>query len=492
MELEQVSKGNEKVPPGIKRHIKRADSDMTSGSIWRLLITFALPLAAGLLFQQLYNTVDTIVVGKFVGKEALAAVGSTSSIINMLVGLCSGLSMGASVVISQSYGAKDYVRLHDAVHTTILVTIIMSVIATGVGMAIVDPMLTMMSTPDDVFGAAHDYLTIYFAGISGLFIYNMGSAILRAVGDSRRPLYFLIFSAVLNVILDLVFVIVFKMDIAGAAYATIVSQFLSAALVLFVLTRSAGPYAIHWGHLCIKGNILKQVLSIGLPSGVQQGLTSFSNVFVQSYVNAFGSDCMAGWSSYNKLDVYALVPAQSIAMASTTFVGQNYGARKLERARQGVKQALIMSISMTIFLCALLLIFRDQLLTLFTNDSLVIQYGSRFIGMIAPFYFCTCFNQTFAGAMRGIGKAKVPMIVMLSSFVVFRQIFLYVGTKLGGGFVLVSLAYPMGWVVCSIAMYVCYKRSALCHPEKAQFAAADTAKDGNTEDTIETADEGIE
>ena len=376
MELEQVSKEKEKVPPGIKRHIKRADSDMTSGSIWKLLITFALPLAAGLLFQQLYNTVDTIVVGKFVGKEALAAVGSTSSIINMLVGLCSGLSMGASVVISQSYGAKDYVRLHDAVHTTILVTIIMSVIATGAGMAIVDPMLTMMSTPDDVFGAAHDYLTIYFAGISGLFIYNMGSAILRAVGDSRRPLYFLIFSAVLNVILDLVFVIVFKMDIAGAAYATIVSQFLSAALVLFVLTRSAGPYAIHWGHLCIKGNILKQVLSIGLPSGVQQGLTSFSNVFVQSYVNAFGSDCMAGWSSYNKLDVYALVPAQSIAMASTTFVGQNYGARKLERARQGVKQALIMSISMTIFLCALLLIFRDQLLTLFTNDSLVIQYGS--------------------------------------------------------------------------------------------------------------------
>ena len=248
MELEQVSKEKEKVHRGIKRHIKRADSDMTSGSIWRLLITFALPLAAGLLFQQLYNTVDTIVVGKFVGKEALAAVGSTSSIINMLVGLCSGLSMGASVVISQSYGAKDYVRLHDAVHTTILVTIIMSVIATGVGMAIVDPMLTMMSTPDDVFGAAHDYLTIYFAGISGLFIYNMGSAILRAVGDSRRPLYFLIFSAVLNVILDLVFVIVFKMDIAGAAYATIVSQFLSAALVLFVLTRSAGPYAIHWGH----------------------------------------------------------------------------------------------------------------------------------------------------------------------------------------------------------------------------------------------------
>ncbi len=481
-----------KVHRGIKRSIKRADSDMTSGSIWKLLITFALPMAAGLLFQQLYNTVDTIVVGKFVGKEALAAVGSTSSIINMLVGLCSGLSMGASVVISQSYGAKDFLRLHDAVHTTILVTIIMSVVATGVGILIVDPMLRMMSTPEDVFGAAHDYLTIYFAGISGLFIYNMGSAILRAVGDSRRPLYFLVFSAVLNVIMDLVFVIAFKMDIAGAAYATIISQFLSAALVMFVLMRSAGPYAVHWSQLRINGDILKQVLSIGLPSGVQQGLTSFSNVFVQSYVNAFGSDCMAGWSSYNKLDVYALIPTQSIAMASTTFVGQNYGARQLERARRGVKQAMIMSISMTVVLCGLLVLFRDQLLTLFTNDPLVIQYGSRFIGIIAPFYFCACFNQTFAGAMRGIGKAKVPMIVMLSSFVLFRQIFLFVGTRLGGGFVLVSLAYPMGWVVCSIAMYVCYKRSALCHPEKARFDDDDTAKAESIEDEIENPTEGME
>lgn len=489
VELEQVTREEEQVHRGTGRHIKRADSDMTNGTIWKLLIKFALPMAAGLLFQQLYNTVDTIVVGQFVGTEALAAVGSTSSIINMLVGLCSGLSMGASVVISQSYGARDYKKLHDAVHTTILVTLIMGVIATGIGILIVDPMLRLMDTPDDVFQAAHDYLTIYFAGISGLFIYNMGSAVLRAVGDSKRPLYFLIFSAVLNVVLDLVFVIVFHLDIAGAAYATILSQFLSALLVLFVLTRSAGPYAIHWKDLCIKGDILKQVLAIGLPSGIQQGITSFSNVFVQSYVNAFGSDCMAGWSSYNKLDVYALVPAQSIAMASTTFVGQNYGAKKLERARKGVKQALWMSIAMTVFLCGLLLLFKDQLLTLFTSDTLVIQYGSRFIGIIAPFYFCTCFNQTFAGAMRGIGKAKVPMIVMLSSFVVFRQIFLFVGTKLGGGFLLVSLAYPMGWVVCSIAMYVCYKCSALCHPEKANFAD-DAPENENVEDELESGSEG--
>ena len=472
----------------IRRGIKRADSDMTQGSISPLLIRFAIPLAAGLLFQQLYNTVDTIVVGKFVGKEALAAVGSTSSIINMLVGLCSGLSMGASVVISQAYGAKDYEKLHDAVHTTILLTIIMSVAATITGIFIVDPMLRLMATPDDVFASAHNYLTIYFAGISGLFIYNMGSAILRAVGDSKRPLYFLLFSAFLNIALDLLFVIAFKMDIAGAAYATILSQFISAALVLFVLTRSAGPYAIHWGDLCIKGYILKKVLAIGLPSGVQQGLTAFSNVFVQSYVNGFGSDCMAGWSSYNKLDTYVLIPAQSIAMASTTFVGQNYGARQLDRARNGVRCSLIISIVTTVILCIPLLLLRETLLTLFTDDPIVIQYGSRFIGIIAPFYFTVCFNQTFAGAMRGIGKANVPMIVMLSSFVLFRQIYLFAGTRLGGGFVTVALAYPMGWVVCSLLMAICFRRSALCHPEKDRHEAVAVSVEAEIEDTNEGAE----
>ena len=472
----------------IRRGIKRADSDMTQGSIWPLLIRFAIPLAAGLLFQQLYNTVDTIVVGKFVGKEALAAVGSTSSIINMLVGLCSGLSMGASVVISQAYGAKDYEKLHDAVHTTILLTIIMSVAATITGIFIVDPMLRLMATPDDVFASAHNYLTIYFAGISGLFIYNMGSAILRAVGDSKRPLYFLLFSAFLNIALDLLFVIAFKMDIAGAAYATILSQFISAALVLFVLTRSAGPYAIHWGDLCIKGYILKKVLAIGLPSGVQQGLTAFSNVFVQSYVNGFGSDCMAGWSSYNKLDTYVLIPAQSIAMASTTFVGQNYGARQLDRARNGVRCSLIISIVTTVILCIPLLLLRETLLTLFTDDPIVIQYGSRFIGIIAPFYFTVCFNQTFAGAMRGIGKANVPMIVMLSSFVLFRQIYLFAGTRLGGGFVTVALAYPMGWVVCSLLMAICFRRSALCHLEKDRHEAVAVSVEAEIEDANEGAE----
>ena len=470
----------------------RRDVDMTEGNIARHLVNFALPLLIGNIFQQFYNTVDTWVVGNYVSNEAFSAVGTVGPVINMLIGLFGGMSSGASVVIAQYYGAHRNDKVKEAVHTSAALTLILCVAFTVIGLLLIQPMLRLMKTPVEVLPESTAYLTIYFAGMSGLMIYNMGSGILRAVGDSTRPFYFLVVSAVLNIVLDLVFVIAFDMGVRGVGFATIIAQGVSALLISLSLLHSESCVRLRVRDLRINGKMLRKVIRVGIPAGLQMAITGFSNVFVQSYINFFRTDCMAGYSSYNKLDAFILIPVQSLALASSTFVGQNYGARKLERARQGVKQALIMSISMTIFLCALLLIFRDQLLTLFTNDSLVIQYGSRFIGMIAPFYFCTCFNQTFAGAMRGIGKAKVPMIVMLSSFVVFRQIFLYVGTKLGGGFVLVSLAYPMGWVVCSIAMYVCYKRSALCHPEKAQFAAADTAKDGNTEDAIETADEGIE
>ncbi|HWQ57718.1 MAG TPA: MATE family efflux transporter [Clostridia bacterium] len=435
---------------------------MTQGTIWKQLLEFAVPMSVGLLFQQMYNTVDTMVVGKFVGKEALAAVGSTSSIVNMLVGLCAGLSTGASVVISQAYGAKDYKKLSETVHTTILVTFLMSIVATVAGIFIVSPMLRLMDAPENVFPQAKLYLTIYFAGVTGLLIYNMGSGILRAVGDSKRPLYFLIFSALLNVVMDLLFVLVFHWDIAGVAYATILSQFISAGLVLYTLSRSDAPYAIHWGRLSIKPAILKQILAIGLPASVQQVVTSFSNVFVQSYINGFGSDCMAGWSSYNKIDPYALVPVQSIALASTTFVGQNYGAGKIERARKGVRQALVMSLGITALLCALMVIFRFPLISLFTNDQTVLDYGGRFLAIISPFYVLICFNQIFSGALRGTGRAKVPMIVMLSSFVVFRQIYLYVSKLLGGGFVAVALAYPIGWVVCSLIMTIVYLRGPLC------------------------------
>ena len=388
-------------------------------------------------------------------------MGSTGSIVNMLVGVCTGLSTGASVIISQAYGAHHQKRLHDAVHTTISVTLILCVLVTLLGLLIVEPMLHMMDTPEDVFDDAKRYLTIYFSGISGLLIYNMGSGILRAVGDSRRPLYFLIFSALTNTGLDLLFVVAFHMGVSGVALATIIAQLLSACLVLFSLTHDNAAYGIRWRELAIHREELRSILSVGLPSGVQQGITAFSNVFVQSYINAFGSACMAGYSSYNKLDAFILIPVQSIAMASTTFVGQNWGARQPERARKGVRQALLMAVVSTVALTLVMLALARPLLGIFSPDEEVIEYGVRFISLVTPFYFTICFNQIFGGALRGVGNAKAPMIIMLSSFVVFRQIYLYVTKLMNVGFVAVALAYPMGWIVCSTLLTICYTRSVL-------------------------------
>lgn len=448
---------------------------MTEGVIWKQLLQFAVPMAIGLLFQQLYNTVDAVVVGNFVGKEALAAVGSTGSIINMLVGLCAGLSTGASVLISQRYGAHDNKGLHDAVHTTISITLILCAVMTVLGLAIVRPMLDMMSTPADVYQEAENYLTVYFAGISGLLLYNMGSAVLRAVGDSRRPLYFLCFSALTNIVFDLLFVVTFKMGVAGAAYATILSQFFSAALVLFSLTHDHASYGIRWRELCIRKDVLFNIFNIGLPSGIQQAVTSFSNVFVQSYINAFGSACMAGWSSYNKLDAFILIPVQSLALASTTFVGQNWGAGKLKRARSGVRKTLFISLGITAVLAGLLMLLSRTALSFFGNDEATLEYGAYFVKVISPFYVLICFNQVFGGALRGIGEAKRPMVIMLGSFVVFRQIYLMVNKLLGNSFLGVSLAYPLGWAVCSALITLCYRHSALCkkQTEAVEMASAE-------------------
>ena len=443
------------------RLMKRQDLDMTEGSIVHHIMIYAFTLSVGMLFQQLYNTVDAIVVGRYVGKAALAAVGSTASIINMLVGFGSGLATGASVVVSQCYGSHDNEKLSNAVQTTMAGTFIMSAIATVLGLMIVDPMLSFMKTPPDVLDSARQYLSIFFSGIGGLFIYNMGSGILRAVGDAKRPLYFLCFSAILNILFDLLFVIVFHMGVKGVAIATILSQAISAVLITIVLTKDKAPYAICWKKLRIDSHMLKRILNIGFPSAIQQAITSFSNVFVQSYVNFFGSACMAGWTSYNKIDVFILIPLQAISMASTTFVGQNFGAKKLERARHGARRSLQMSIIITSFLAVVIMILSPYLCGLFTTDEEVIAYGVHFIRIIAPFYIICCFNQIFSGALRGVGYAKVPTIIMLFSFVLFRQVYLYTVKLLGNNFNLISIAYPMGWVVCSVLMGIIYHNSIM-------------------------------
>ena len=439
----------------------KTDSDMTEGSIWKHLISFAVPMAIGLLFQQLYNTVDTLVVGNFVSKEAQAAVGSTGSIINTVVGFCAGLATGASVIISQRYGAHDDEGLSKAVHTTISVTFILSVIATVFGLAVVDPMLRFMQTPADVWDEAREYLVIYFSGVSGILFYNMGSGILRAVGDSRRPLLFLIFSALTNTVLDLLFVLVFHMKVDGVAYATIISQMLSAVLILVTLSREHAAYGIRWKKLKIDSVSIKSILRIGLPSSIQSAITAFSNVFVQSYINAFGSACMAGYSIYNKLDAFVLIPVQAIAMSSTTMVGQNWGAGLKERAKQSVRSAIQISLISTVVLAVTAFIAARELLGLFSPEAEVVDYGIRFIRIVTPFYLTICFNQIYAGALRGIGDATAPTVIMLCSFVVFRQIYLAVTKALGFGFVAVALAYPMGWIMCSTLLFFRYRGSRL-------------------------------
>ena len=439
----------------------RRDADMTVGNIWLHMLQFSVPMAIGLLFQQLYNTVDTLVVGQFVGQQAQAAVGSTGPIINTIVGFCAGLATGASVVISQRYGAHDSEGLGKAVHTTIALTFFMSLIATGIGQLIITPMLRFMQTPEDVMESSHTYLSIYFAGVAGILFYNIGSGILRAVGDSRRPLIFLVVSALLNTALDLLFVLVFKMGVDGVAWATVLSQILSAALILLTLSREKGGYGIRWRQIRIDRESLRVILRLGLPSSIQSAITSFSNVFVQSYINAFGSACMAGYGVYNKIDAFALIPVQSISMSSTTFVGQNWGARQPRRAREGVRTATVMSLIATAVLGVLVFLLARPLMGFFSPEEEVIEYGIRFIHIVTPFYVTICFNQIYAGALRGIGDATMPTVIMLISFVAFRQIYLAVTKALGAGFLAVALAYPVGWILCSTLLVLRYLRSPL-------------------------------
>ena len=437
--------------------IKSGMTDMTEGSILRHILLFAVPLMFGNLFQMLYNTVDSVIVGNFVGKQALAAIGSTTMIVNMLVFFFNGFSAGAGVIISHRFGAKQTESLHTAVETSMAATFIMSIIMTVLGVANVRPMLRLMATPDDVFAEAASYLTIYIAGISGLLIYNMCSGILRAVGDSRRPLFFLVLTSVLNIALDLLFVIVFKLGIEGAAYATIISQAVSALLTLRLLSVSKEAYALNWKDLGIEMNTLKAIFSVGLPAGIQSVLTAFSNVFVQSYINVFGSGVMAGWSSYNKLDQFIMLPMQSVAMAATTFVSQNTGAKQYKRADDGTKISVLMILAVSAVIAALLYRFAEPAVRLFSPDPEVISYGALFIHTNVFFFLLNCINHTLAGALRGYGDSKGPMVILLTGFVAVRQVYLYVLTHyISNTPKWVGFGYPVGWMAAAVMIVIYY------------------------------------
>lgn len=430
--------------------IKKHSVDMTEGPIWRLLVVFALPLLLGNLFQQLYNTVDSIILGNVVGKQALAAVGSTTSLCNTLLNFFNGVSIGSGVIISHYFGSKDDEGLHSAVETTIMISLGIGLVVSVAAVPFVPIMLNLVSTPEDILEPATTYLRIYFMGVIFLFTYNMGGCILRAVGDTKRPLLFLIFSSVLNILLDLLFVMAFQWGIAGAAIATILSEAISAVLVCVTLMRSQEAYRLTLQDLHVNWPVFRRILVIGLPVGIQQSLTAFSNAFVQSYINRFdSSSIVAGWSTHMKVDQFTLLPAQSISQATTTFVSQNLGAGREDRARKGFWTALAMGTVVLLAVSGAIYLSAEGVASLFNREPDVVFFGAAFMTMMVPYRPLTAIFQCIAGALRGEGDARGPMFIMLFSFVAVRWVYLLTITQFPHDVYAVAFGYPVGWIVCA-------------------------------------------
>lgn len=443
---------------------------MTEGSTVAKLIEFALPLLLGNLFQQLYNMVDTYVIGQTGNNYAYAAVGGVGPIVNIAIGMFSGFAAGAGVVISQFFGAKDADKVRRSVHTAAALTIIMCAVFTALGVLLTPAFLHMMLRSDDnlLFEYAKQYLTIYFAGISGLLVYNMASGILRAVGDSRRPFYYLVVSSVINIVLDFLFALSFKMEANGVALATIIAQFVSAGLAVAALLRSDGWIKLDVKKIKIDGKILLKMVKIGVPTALQLALTAFSNIFVSSYIcNANPRDGMtaeeakalylAGWTTYSKLDMLLFLPMQSISTSVMTFVGQNIGAGKKKRAYSGTVTAYLMATVSTIFFMIPLVIFAKPIAGVFNSDGAVMEIAAMLLRQMTPFYLFCCVNQVFTGSLRGSGKTTVPMVIMLATFVGIRQLYLYSVTNfISNEFRMVALSYPVGWIACCIGILTYY------------------------------------
>jgi len=438
---------------------KKNEKDMTEGSIIPLIITFAFPLLLGNLFQQLYNMVDTWVVGNFVGKNAFSAVGTLGSTINSIIGFFLGFSSGAGVVISQYYGSGDKEKVSEAVHTFVAIMLFLCVVVSLLGLCLMPFMLKILGSPEEVMKEQRIYLTIYFLGVSGVLIYNMGASIMRAIGDSKHPFLFLLVSSFSNIVLDLVFVIVFKWGTAGVALATIISQALSAICVWVELCRTNTPARVHLKKLKVDPKYLKKIFAIGLPTALQMAITAFSNVFVQSYINYFGADVMGGWTAFSKLDAIIFLPMQSLSIAAMTFVGQNLGKGQVQRARKGTNSSLLLGFLVTGTFTLLIWIFAPQAVGFFIDDreAEVIRWGTFIIRLIVPFHITSVLNQIYSGSLKGAGMAKFQMAAMLFSFVVFRQLYLFtVSNFISNTPTLIFLGYPIGWVMCSLVISVFY------------------------------------
>lgn len=425
---------------------------MTQGNIWKLLITFSIPLIIGNLLQQMYNTADSIIVGNFVGSNGLAAVGSGTALINLIIAFAQGAAVGAGVVVSQYIGADKKDKIKISVHTSICISIILGLILSLLGIFASASLLIMMKTPKVVLKSSILYLQIYCGGLIFNVIYNMATGILNAAGNSKKPLVYLAIASFTNIILDLLFIKIFKLGVMGAAIATDISQAISCILAIGYLLKVKSDYKLYIKDLKINKETAVKIIKIGLPTAIQNMVISFSNVLVQSSVNAYGATAMAGYAAYLKIDGFNILPVLSISMAVTTFTGQNVGANRLDRVKKGMYSSLIMVLVYTAFIGAVLLILSHQVLGLFTHSAQVIMYGQLAMKYFCPYYFLLGILNVLAGTVRGAGKGIPPMIILLFSMCIFRILWIKIALPFYSSIDGVFILYPISWLVGAILM----------------------------------------
>lgn len=432
-------------------------NQITEGVIWQQILLFFFPILFGTFFQQLYNAADAMIVGRFVGKEALSAVGgSTGMLTQMVVGFFVGLSSGASVIISQYYGAKRPEMVGYAVHTAVAFSILSGAVIMVLGIWLAPAMLEAMGTPEDVLDMSVLYIRVYFAGIIGNLIYNTGAAILRAVGDSRRPLYFLMASCLVNIALDVILVVVFKLEVLGAALATILSQVLSAVLVVVCLMRTKDMYRLEWPQVRLDERMLKRIIRIGFPAGLQSVMYGASNVIIQTGINSLGTNTVAAWTAYSKIDAVFWMMVSSFGIAVTTFVGQNYGAGKHERVRSGVRVCMAMSVIASVGMSVLIYNWGVYGYELFTTDADVIQIGIAMMRYLSPVYVTYVAIEILSGALRGVGDCWIPMMLCCFGVCALRVIWILCVVPLSRNIFTIMFSYPLTWVTTTVLFAVYY------------------------------------
>ena len=436
---------------------------LTEGLIWKRMLLFALPVFLGNVFQQFYNAFDSWCVGNFIGDDALAAVSSSGSLIFMMIGFFNGTAMGAGVVIARDYGARKYDSMRRAIHTNVAFGLASGILLTVLGVAFTPTILRWMGTPQDVFPQSVSYFRFYFCGAVFTVMYNIFVGILHAVGDSKHPLYYLIVSSAVNVVLDLLFVAVLKLGVGSAAVATTISQGVSALLCCIRLMRCDAPYRLKLKEVRFHGDSMKSILRYGLPSGVQNSVIALANVVVQSNINSFGKEAMAGCGSYAKLEGFAFLPITCFTQALSTFVGQNLGAGKHDRVKKGVVFGILCSCLMAEAIGVLSWLFAPRLIGIFNTEPAVIDYGVRHMRTICLFYFLLAFSHCIAGILRGAGKATVPMITMLVCWCAIRVSYITVAVSFVPRLETVSWAYPITWTCSSVVFLIYFLKADWIH-----------------------------